>query len=100
MAYRVGAVDRVGLPEQIVGEGDVAVRVGAGEVRQRRPRSRPHLVGSDPQDRGEVVVALPAFEQQLEHGFLIRRQRHMGKPRESGPPTPHLGPPLQRLAEG
>ena len=84
MAHGVGPADRVGLAEQIVGQADVAVRVGAGQLGERGARPGPHLGLVDPEQRGEVGVALPALEQELQHRLLVGRKRHAGKPTESG----------------
>ena len=76
MAHGVGPADRVGLSQQIVGEADVAVGVGAGQLGQRGARPGPHLGLVDPEQRGEVGVALPALEQELQHRLLVGRERH------------------------
>ncbi len=71
VARDVGAADRVGLAEQVVGEPDAAVRVGAAELGQRAPRPGAHLVLVLAEQRGEVAVALAALEQQLQGRLLV-----------------------------
>ena len=71
MPHGVGPADRVGLAEQVVGEADVAVGVGAGQLGERRAGPGAHLRLVDPEQRGEVGVALPALEQELEHRLLV-----------------------------
>jgi hypothetical protein len=72
----VGTADRIGLSQEVVAQPDLGVRVGATYLRQRGARSRSHLVGGDAQQRADVVVALPPFEQQLQHRALFIRDRH------------------------
>jgi hypothetical protein len=76
VADRVGPADRVGLAEQVVGEADVPVRIGAGQLLEGGPGARAHggLVAAE--QLREVRVALPALEQQLEHRLLVGAQRH------------------------
>jgi hypothetical protein len=76
VTHRVGAPDRVGLAEQVVGEPDVPVRVGAAQLAQRGARSGAHLVLGDAEQARDVGIALPALEQQPEHRLLIRREGH------------------------
>ena len=38
----------------------------------------------DSQHRPEILIALPALEQELQHCLLVRRQGHAGKRRDSG----------------
>ncbi len=71
VARDVGAADRVGLAEQVVGEPDVAIRVGSAELGQRAPRPGADLGLVLAQQRGEVAVGLPALEQQLQGGLLV-----------------------------
>ena len=83
MAHGIRSADRVGLSEEVVGEPHVAVWVGAGELRERLPRPRAHLALVHAEHRREIRVALPALEQELEHCLLVRRESHVGKPRDS-----------------
>ena len=71
MAGGVGAADRIGLAEQVVGEPDLGVGVGAAELDQRGASPRADLGFLDPEQRAEVGVALAALEQQLEHRVLV-----------------------------
>ena len=72
----IGAPDRIGLPQQIVAEADLGVRVRAADLGQRRARPRAHLIRRDAQQGADVVIALPPFEQQLKHRALFVRDRH------------------------
>ena len=76
LADGVGAPDRIGLPEQVVAQADLRIRVGAADLRERGARPRAHLVGCDAEQGADVLVALPALEQQLEHRALFIRDRH------------------------
>ena len=60
--HGVGSPDRIGLAEQVVGQGDVAVGIDAGQLGERGARAGPHLRFVHSEDRGEVVVALSALE--------------------------------------
>ncbi len=60
--HGVGSPDRIGLAEQVVGQGDVAVGIDAGQLGERGTRAGPHLRFVHSEDRGEVVVALSALE--------------------------------------
>jgi hypothetical protein len=61
--HGVGSSDRIGLAEQVIGQADVAVRVGTGQLGERGARAGPHLRLVHPEQRGEVGVALPPLEQ-------------------------------------
>jgi hypothetical protein len=76
MTDGVGATDRIGLAQQVVAQADLGVGVGAADVTQGGAGSRAHLVGGDPKQGPDVLVALPPFEQKLEHRALFIRERH------------------------
>ena len=56
-------IEEVRLAQEVVGEPDVAVRVGAAKLGQRRAGSGTDLRLVDVEKRSQVVVALPALEQ-------------------------------------
>lgn len=76
MADRVSASDRIGLAEQVVAQTDLRIRVGAADLLQGRPGAVPHLVGRDTEQRSDVLVPLPPFEEQLKHRALFVSERH------------------------
>jgi hypothetical protein len=76
VADGVGSPDRVRLSEQVVGEPDVAIGVGAGELGERGSGARAHLRFVHPEQGREVPVALAALEQQLKHCALFWGDRH------------------------
>ena len=76
VADGVGASDRVRLPDQVVGEPDVAVGVGAAELLERRARPLAHLRLVDAHHPRQVGVGLAALEQQLQGRVLIWGERH------------------------
>ena len=71
----VGAADRVGLAEQVVAQPDLGIGIGAADLLKRGAGPGANLVGSDPEQGPEVLVALPA-EQELEHRPLFLCERH------------------------
>ena len=76
LADRIGSADRVGLAEEVVAQADLGVGIGAADLAQRRAGPRAHLVGCDPEEGADVVIALPALEQELEHRALFVGERH------------------------
>ena len=72
----VGAGDRVGLAEEIVAEAGLAVGVLAGDLGERRLGAGADLPGLHAQQGGEVPVALPTLQQQLQHHPLLLAQGH------------------------
>jgi hypothetical protein len=76
VANRVGAPDRVRLAEQVVAQPDLGIRIGAPDLLQGRTRPRADLLGADAEQGTDVLVALPPFEEELEHGALFVRERH------------------------
>ena len=72
----VGAPDRVRLAQQVVGEADVAVGIGAAELGERGAGAGAHLRLGLPEQLSEVRVALAALEQELQRGLLIPTDRH------------------------
>ena len=79
VAHGVGPADRVGLAQQVVGQADVAIGIGAGKLRERGARPGLHLCLANPQQRGEVGVALAALQQELQHRLLVARESHRRK---------------------
>jgi hypothetical protein len=71
MARRVGATDRVRLAEQIVGEADVSVRVGAHQLGERGPSPSAHGGLVLAEQGAKVGIALTPLEQKLQRGALI-----------------------------
>ncbi len=78
---RIGAADRVGLAEEVVGEADAAVRIGSAKLGERGTRALAHLGLGDPEQRAQIAIALALLEEQPEHGLLIGSQRHRTKAR-------------------
>jgi hypothetical protein len=76
VAGDVGAADRVGLAQEVVGEADLGVGVGAADLLQGAASACPDLVGAEAEQRGDVVVALAALEQQLKHRPLVAGEWH------------------------
>ncbi len=76
VANHVGAADRVGLAEQVVGERDVAIRVGVAELGQRRAGARADLGLVGVEQDGEVGVGAPALEDQLQGRVLFGGECH------------------------
>jgi hypothetical protein len=76
VADSIGAADRVGLAEQVVAQPDLGVGIGSADLLERRARPGADLVGTDPQEGADVLVALAAFEQELEHRALFIGERH------------------------
>src|SRR5689334_15096255 len=75
------------LAEQVVGElgaargGEAAAAAVGAERVDRGVRTGPHGVGVDPEQVGDLVVAAPTLEHELEHGDLVcgqGRNRHIG----------------------
>jgi hypothetical protein len=76
MAHRIGSADRVGLAQEVVAQADLGVGVRAADLAECGTGPRAHLVGSDPEEGADVVIALPALEQELEHRALFVAERH------------------------
>ena len=76
VARDVGAADRIRLADEVVGEADVAIRIGAAELGQRGSGASADLGLVDTEEGREVAVALPTLEQERERGALVGRDRH------------------------
>jgi hypothetical protein len=79
VANGVRSTNGIRLSEQVVGKADVAVGIGPTQLRERGAGAGAHLGFADAEETGEVAVALPALQQELEHGLLIGRQSHCRK---------------------
>jgi hypothetical protein len=71
MTDGISAPDRVRLAEQVVRQADLCVGIGAAHFGERLSGARAHLLGGDPEERADVLIALRALEQELEHGALF-----------------------------
>ena len=76
MSDRVGAADRIGLAEEVVAETDLGVGISATDLAQRGAGSGAHFVRSDAEEGADVVIALPPFQEELEHRALFIGERH------------------------
>ena len=79
MADGVGAADRVSLAEEVVGEPDLAIGVRAAELLERRACAFADVVAGAAQKAGDVLVALPALQQELQHRALVLSKGHWSR---------------------
>ena len=84
MTDRVCPADRIGLTEQVIGQPDVPVRIGPADLLQCRAGARAHLIGLNSEEGADVLIALPAFKQQLKHRALFVRERHRARKPRAG----------------
>ena len=61
VADGIGTADRIGLAEQVVGQRHVPVGVGTAELRERRTGLVANLALLNPEQAGDVLVALAAL---------------------------------------
>ncbi len=80
VARSVRSADRVGLTEQVVGDPDVAVGVGADELREGGAGAGAHVGLVLAEQRGKVRVGLAALDQKLKRGALFRGDHASRKP--------------------
>ena len=68
-AHRIGALDRVRLAEQVVGQ--LGIRRGTAELAERRAGPIADLAWLGPEKLAYVVIALAALEQQLQQSEAV-----------------------------
>ena len=81
---RVSAADRVRLAQEVLGQADVPVGVGAAELLERGPGALAGFAFVEAEEVVEILERLASGQEHFEHGALVGADRHGRKGMEPG----------------